>query len=546
MPRCLLMLGLLFGASLHAQTLSVSQTAAHACSVHAGAVRCWGTQPNGGLGNVLDEANKQVEVTGISNAIAVGVGNSHSCALISGGTMRCWGRGSEGQLGNGANPVVQRTPVNVTGLAGAVSAIAVADFTTCAQISGGSVQCFGFDGSGELGNDAALTASNVPVTVAGISTAQEISAGSRHFCVRLGDATARCWGSNSAGQLGDNSIPSRSTPVAVSGLSGNSAISAAQFHTCATTVSGTKCWGNNIFGQLGTSDFTPSATPVAVSAVNGAITRLSAGGRHTCAQTSTTTITCFGRNFDGQLSQSNNSGFSPNGLVMQGLPGLAITDLSTGTASTCVRFAEEDIRCVGSGSFGQLGDGIVRRWKSPVPASYDPSAKLSLGAQRTCSKIGSGQPQYLGFNGFGGLGDGSTERRLSLVTVSGSSPSANSVLTSSESQTCLFNNGLNALFTRCWGRNDTRQLGLSTNGDQLSAVQAPEFTDARLIAEISFGTFFGCAIFVDIDPGIPKTVRCWGSNAQGQLGDGTTVDKFANQSIDIIGLNDPRQGRSQI
>ena len=118
---------------------------------------------------------------------------------------------------------------------------------------------------------------------------------------------------------------------------------------------------------------------------------------------------------------------------------------------------------------------------------------------------------------------------------------ANSALTSSESQTCLFNNGTNALFTRCWGRNDTRQLGLASNGDQLTAVQAPAFTDGRLIAEITFGTFFGCAILEDIDINIPITVRCWGSNAQGQLGDGTTVDKFADQSVDIVGLNDPRQ-----
>jgi alpha-tubulin suppressor-like RCC1 family protein len=527
-----------FGAHSSAQTLSLSQTGAHACSVHSGKVRCWGTQFNGGLGNPVDESNKQVEVTGITTATAVAVGNSHSCAILSSGGMVCWGRGSEGQLGNAANPSVQRTPVTVSGLSGVVTAIALADFSTCAMISGGAVQCFGLDNSGELGNDAALVNSNVPVSVAGITTAQQISAGGRHFCARLGDGSARCWGSNLAGQLGDGTTTSRSTPVSVSSLTGVSDIRVATFHSCANTASGLKCWGNNLFGQLGTGGFGSSTTPVLAVAVSGTISALRAGGRHVCAQTSSAGLTCFGRNFDGQLSQPNNSGFSASGVAMQGLPGLPIIDFVLGTASSCLRFAEEDIRCVGSGGFGQLGDGVLRRWKSPQLASFDPAAELSLGAQRVCSKSpGIGQ-QCVGFNGFGGLGDGTTQRRLSLVSVS--SGSATGRLTSSESQSCSYNIGSSALLSRCWGRNDVGQLGITTLGDQPIIVPAPALFDGSLVIEVTYGTFFGCAITEDSVSAL-ASVRCWGRNNFGQLGDGTAVDRLISTSIEVPGMSMARQ-----
>ena len=82
----------------------------------------------------------------------------------------------------------------------------------------------------------------------------------------------KCWGNNSAGQLGDGTTGNRSVPVDVSGLaSGGSTVTAGEVHTCALMDavhgSGVKCWGYNGYGQLGV---TPSGwTPVDVIGFGG-------------------------------------------------------------------------------------------------------------------------------------------------------------------------------------------------------------------------------------------------------------------------------------
>jgi alpha-tubulin suppressor-like RCC1 family protein len=83
-------------------------------------------------------------------------------------------------------------------------------------------------------------------------TATNISLGDHHSCALLEDASVRCWGRNSYGQLGDGSTIDRSTPVEVSGITTATSISLEGYHACALLTGGTmKCWGSNNHGQLG-------------------------------------------------------------------------------------------------------------------------------------------------------------------------------------------------------------------------------------------------------------------------------------------------------
>src|SRR5262249_61477224 len=146
---------------------------------------------------------------------AVAGGGSHTCALVVGGAVYCWGSGYEGQLGQGAF-VPSTTPVQAAGISTAI-AIRAGWTHSCALLQDGSVWCWGSNVTGQLG-DGTTQNSAVPVRVQGISTATNVTASWwHHTCALLADASVRCWGENTWGQLGDGTTTSASAPVRMSG-----------------------------------------------------------------------------------------------------------------------------------------------------------------------------------------------------------------------------------------------------------------------------------------------------------------------------------------
>jgi alpha-tubulin suppressor-like RCC1 family protein len=275
----------------------------HTCALQSGGgLRCWGDNSTGQLGNgSLVNSTTSVAVTGLSDAIAVTAGEAHACALLPSGSVHCWGSNEFGQLGNGTTSTYALNPTAVLGLTDAV-ALSAGFSHTCALQHSGAVRCWGDNASGQLGNGSTATAVVSPVTVSGLSDAVAVAAGWVHTCAVQASGSVRCWGNNHFGQWGDGSTVDKATPVAAQGLTDTVAVAAGFAHTCALQSSGSvRCWGENVsYGQLGDGSGVSSNTSVAVKDLTNAVA-LTASFAHTCALQTSGDLRCWGSNFAGQL-----------------------------------------------------------------------------------------------------------------------------------------------------------------------------------------------------------------------------------------------------
>jgi len=315
--------------------VSVGAGIEHSCALLAdGTARCWGTNFVGQLGDGTVGGGSAVPkaVQGLSAAIALAVGGYHNCALLADHTVRCWGRNQDGQLGNGNNTTDAGTPQTVLGLSG-VGALGNGGYHSCALMTDGTARCWGRNDRGQLG-DGTSTSSSTPVVVSGLSNAVSLSGGLYHTCALLGDGTVQCWGQNDNGQIG-NTLPFSSTPVTVSGIANAIALSSGVFHSCALFADGTaKCWGSNSNGQLGNGTTANSSSPVSVTGLSGAI-NITAAGLHTCAIMPDRSARCWGANMYGQLGHGTTADeWTPVGVNGTGLtwtssnPAVATIDAS--------------------------------------------------------------------------------------------------------------------------------------------------------------------------------------------------------------------------
>jgi alpha-tubulin suppressor-like RCC1 family protein len=232
--------------------------------ISGGTVECWGDNNVGQLGTgslTLTQSSSPVQVTGLSNATAIALGQLHACALRSDQTVVCWGDDGNDELGStpmscdANNDSCSPSPVPATGVAG-VTALASGNLLTCVLAAGNVTQCWGYSQAG-LGDQAATTTSYMPITVATSDSPAGLAVGDAGACLLLSGGAAACWG---LGPLG-----SVSTPTPVANLTNATALAVGNTHACALLSGGTaSCWGDNSYGQLGNGTGNASSTPTPV------------------------------------------------------------------------------------------------------------------------------------------------------------------------------------------------------------------------------------------------------------------------------------------
>lgn len=235
---------------------AVSAGYSHACAVHrTGEVTCWGDPEYTGGGVDTGEMNYEerdrlakepVHPRDLKDAVAISVGDSHTCAVRKTKQMVCWGSNWSGELGDGSQERrLSPVPVQLLDDATAVSA---GYHHTCARRSSGKVVCWGENRSGQLG--AGTPGARGMVEVQGLSDATAIAAGDEVSCAMQAAGAAMCWGSASRGRLGNGAVSDYPTPQPVKGLSGIKLLAAGDRLSCA--VDGGKhlsCWGLPGFGS---------------------------------------------------------------------------------------------------------------------------------------------------------------------------------------------------------------------------------------------------------------------------------------------------------
>ena len=504
-----------------------------------------------------------------TTATAVAAGLTETCAIVS-GQVECWGEVERAHNGPGVTTPAYAPRVK-PGISDA-TAVSVSNGQTCALLSGGTVKCWGNNNSNGLGNSTGI-GSDTPVEVGAISNATAIASGGNHTCAivaggavscwgdlgspSLNGATriasgedfacaivvgglVDCWGRNDHGQLGNgSSSPSYLTDTQVANLSDATELAAGQQSACATLQSGVvKCWGANSSGQLGNGTTLESPLPVSVIGLAEA-TSIAMGGESACAVISSGGARCWGQNLNGALGDGSTTSSTVPVAVYNLDDAVSIV---MGSGQTCTLTRDNVVKCWGRNDLGEVGIGPPSSSIAIEVPAIDNARTVSTGFHHTCTLTTSGKVKCWGSGTLGQLGDGHfgllpqlnpsminlepPQGHLAASPVDAIGVTTGVAIAAGGDHTCVVESSGSV---KCWGRNSRGQIGNGTTAN--ASIPAPVVGLADAVA-VAAGEEHTCVL---ISGG---GVRCWGANAYGQLGNGATSAIGSPAPVDVIGITD--------
>lgn len=295
------------------------------------------------------------------------------------------------------------------------------------------------------------------------------------FCVALKqDGTLWAWGHNESGQLGIGSFEDKMVPTKVGMESDWDSISAGYGFVVALKTDGTIwVWGRNDFG-LGNDPANPTNIPSQVGADND-WKFINAGGAHSFAIKNDGTLWAWGRN-----------------------------------------------------DFGQLGNGLFANSNVPVQVGNNNDWKTI--AAGTLFSLGVKTDNTLwswGYNYSGQLGNGAAGFGTEAII-----PTQITTIPANEWK-CIAAGGRHSLAITeegnlwVWGNNNLLALGLN-DGSAYKAV--PTMIDNATNWKMVAGGYDNTVAIKE-----DNTIWGWGENTDGQLGDGSTINRASPVQIDIDG-----------
>jgi alpha-tubulin suppressor-like RCC1 family protein len=372
-----------------------------------------------------------------------------------------------------------------------------------------------------------LSASS-PITSTVVSAVTVISlwGGARSSLALKSDGTVWAWGANNCsglgsgacGKLGDGTQITRTIPIQVHGpgnigyLTSITAIMAGEHENYALNSDGTLwAWGGNFFGQLGDGTYTNTVTPVQVSGLIS-VTALGGRGYHNLALTSDGKVWAWGWNNHGQLgiTQVITSSNVPVQVVGVTNP-LTVTG---GGFFSVALMPDHTLKAWGANEHGQLGNGSTTESFNPVQVNPVLSnvVNVSGGWKHAVALTSDGTVWTWGDNTEGAIGIGVTS--TTGISVPVQVPGLINIIGVSAGDRytgVLKSDG--TVWT--WGSNAFGQLGDGTFTDHSSPKQVPNLSNVILFAARDYHNL---AVKAD------GTVWAWGSGGNGELGNGILAD----------------------
>ncbi len=522
-------------------------------------------------------------------------GGSHFCAVRDQLDVVCWGYGGDGQLGRDSTADVGDdeavlAPVDLGGRA--VRQVTAGEMHTCALTAQGEVWCWGANDEGQLGLGHADPVGDSPGDMAtraaavdlgsGLSAVQ-VAAGGSTTCAIRDDGSVVCWGANRRGQLGrgddlsigdgPDEMGDALTPVPLGTGRSATAIAVGDQHVCTILDDNSlKCWGEGGSGALGTGAADdlgdePGELGDALASVDLAgrtVRAVAAGNELTCAVFDTGEAACWGDSQDGVLGlgavdlRGTDPSHMGDGLALLDFgPGRTVQTISIQWSHACAVLDDGSVRCWGQGDWGKLGngseehlgdgDGEMGAALLPVPLGAGVSAVwVAAAGSSTCAVLSDSTVRCWGWGGEGNLANGSSDHVGDQPDEMGDA--LVSARLGHRAVASLSSRGGSAAFVciidssgavRCWGDNGRGQLGVGntdTVGDDADEV-GPTMTvvplgTGRSATQVSVSGSTACAVLDD------GSVKCWGGNSAGALGQGH-LDDLGDDADELGDALDP-------
>ncbi len=351
-----------------------------------------------------------------------------------------------------------------------------------------------------------------------------------HTCAARTGGGLFCFGTNAHGELGDGTKVDRAVPTPVLGNPVVEDVATGLEHTCILQKGNVvSCWGSNAKFQLG--DLTNTSRTSVGEAVQGSFTFVSAGFYHTCALTVGREVRCWGDNYYGVVGDGTRESrnFAARAIDSTGVELTDVISLATGAFHTCAAFTNGTVSCWGYNRYGELGYTTSGTCDGPeelcslVPTTVpgiDHVVQVAAGYAHTCALRDDGTVWCWGANDQKALGDGTTvlTRIIPAPTV-GALQTVVEIAAGWQNTCARLVDGT----VRCWGRNDFGELGNGKKDPGTSVPDTPIF-GLTGVTRLTTGDH-GCAFDGN------SALQCWGRNDHGQLGISTSGNSVLKPTV---------------